>query len=206
MVGSNYTPAQASAIANLPLKSVHKLMDAKLIRPARRQIGGVVERLLTKEQLVYLRLEAEGVRLLPMESRREVAKAVAATPQPDFVLLKEGQAILVQVKDAREQVAQDLIRLSVAERMAVSDREIMRGVPVYRGTRIPVELVADMLAQGATATEIVAGYPALDLEKVELAPLYVRAFPRRGRPPQRPWAKGRPVRIFHGSHLAGKAR
>ena len=61
--------------------------------------------------------------------------------------------------------------------------------PAYRGTRIPVDLIADMLSQGATPEEILAGYPSLDREKVELAPLYVQAFPRRGRPAFRPWAK-----------------
>lgn len=32
-----------------------------------------------------------------------------------------------------------------------SDPEIMRGTPVFKGTRIPVDVVADMLAQGAAA-------------------------------------------------------
>jgi len=55
--------------------------------------------------------------------------------------------------------------------MITSDPEIMRGTPVYRGTRIPVELIADMLREGATYQEILAGYPALDREKSSL-PLY----------------------------------
>jgi Protein of unknown function (DUF433) len=43
---------------------------------------------------------------------------------------------------------------------------------VYRGTRIRVELIADMLSQGAKPEEILEGYPALHREMVELAPLY----------------------------------
>jgi hypothetical protein len=70
----------------------------------------------------------------------------------------------------------------------------MGGTPVYRGTRIPVELVADMLSQGASPEELLEGYPALDRERIELAPLYVHAFPRRGRPVSRPWAKRKPIR------------
>jgi hypothetical protein len=50
-----------------------------------------------------------------------------------------------------------------------------------------VDLVADMLAQGATAEEILEGYPTLNKEKIAVAPLYKRAFPRRGRPSRRPW-------------------
>jgi len=190
-----YTPAQASAVANLPLKAVHKLIEGRLVRPIRLRVGRKVQRFLSQEQVVYLRLEAEGVRLLPLVTRRKVAKAVEKSPKIDVVFLSEGPSLIVQVKQARQQVAQDLLRLRKAEKMIVSDPEIMRGAPVYRGTRIPVELVADMLEQGATAKEIVAGYPALDRERVELAPLYMQAFPRRGRPALRPWAKQKPLRV-----------
>lgn len=48
----------------------------------------------------------------------------------------------------------------------------MRGTPVFKGTRIPVDLVADMLAQGATAAEILEGYPTLNEEMLSLAPLW----------------------------------
>jgi hypothetical protein len=49
-----------------------------------------------------------------------------------------------------------------------------------------------MLAQGATVEEIVAGYPTLSKEKIAIAPLYMRAFPRRGRPGRRPWQGKKP--------------
>ena len=85
-------------------------------------------------------------------------------------------------------------RLKRAQELVTSNPEVMRGTPVYRGTRIPVDLVADMLAQGATVEEILEGYPALDREKVELAPLYMKAFPRRDRPVRLPLADQKPVR------------
>ncbi len=79
--------------------------------------------------------------------------------------------------------------------MIVSDPEIMQGTPVYRGTRIPVELVADMLRQGATVEEIVAGYPALDSEKIALAMPYMLAFPRGDTYAHRPWVRQAPVKV-----------
>ncbi len=85
--------------------------------------------------------------------------------------------------------------------MVESDPEIMRGAPVYRGTRIPVHAIADRLSQGATVAEILEGYPALTREKVELAPMYVKAFPRRGHPVMRSWAK-RPRRRLSERRLA----
>jgi uncharacterized protein (DUF433 family) len=94
--------------------------------------------------------------------------------------------LFVQVKGARKDVERELKRLRKVEQMVVSDPEVMGGTPVYRSTRIPVDLVATMVAQGATVEEILEGYPALSREQVELAPLYVAAFPRRGRPARRP--------------------
>jgi len=188
-----YTPAQASAVANLPLRAVHKLIERRLIRPRLLRTGRSIQRMLTREQLLYLRLEANGVRLLPIAARRSIAKKIESSPEIDIVCLTEGSALIIQVKSVRLELDEDLKRLQRATKMIVSDPEIMRGSPVYRGTRIPVELISDMLSQGATPEEIVKGYPALDKQKIELAPLYVQAFPRRGRPMSRPWAKRKPI-------------
>ena len=204
METTEYTPAQASAVANLPLPAVHKLIERRLIRPRRLRTGRSIQRMLSREQVLYLRLEAEGVRLLPIAARRAIAKKIESSPEIDTVILAEGPALTIQVKSVRLELDQELRRLRRAENMIVSDPEIMRGTPVYRGTRIPVELIADMLIQGAKSEEILEGYPALDRERVELAPLYVQAFPRHGRPASRPWAKRKPVLVTrHGRALAG---
>ena len=204
METTEYTPAQASAVANLSLPAVHKLIERRLIRPRRLHTGRSIQRMLSREQVLYLRLEAEGVRLLPIAARRAIAKKIESSPEIDTVILAEGPALIIQVKSVRLELDQELRRLQRAENMIVSDPEIMRGTPVYRGTRIPVELIADMLIQGAKSEEILEGYPALDRERVELAPLYVQAFPRHGRPASRPWAKRKPVLVTrHGRALAG---
>jgi uncharacterized protein (DUF433 family) len=190
-----YTPAQASAVANLPLPAVHKLIERRLIRPRRLRTGRSIQRMLSREQVLYLRLEAEGVSLLPIAARRAIAKKIESSPEIDTVVLTEGSALVIQVKSVRLELDSDLRKLERAKNMIVSDPDIMRGMPVYRGTRIPVELIADMLGQGTSPEEIIEGYPALDREKIELAPLYVQAFPRRGRPASRPWAKRKPLRV-----------
>lgn len=195
MKENSYTPAQASAVSGLPLKAVQKLIEIRLISPYKNRKGREVQRLLSTPQLVYLRLEAEGVRLLPVTKRREVARAVISDPGINSVTVEGGSALVIEVRKARKQVEQELKRLHKVQNQIVSDPEIMRGTPVFKGTRIPVDLVADMLAQGAAVEEILAGYPALNRELVELAPLYVAAFPHRGRPAHRPWANQKPVRV-----------
>lgn len=190
-----YTPAQASILANLPLPAVHKLIERRLIRPRRLRTGRSIQRMLNLQQVLYLRLEAEGVRLLPVSARRAIAKQIESFPGMDIVVPGAGSALVIQVKSVREKLDADLKKLERAAEMAVCDPEVMHGTPVYRGTRIPVELIADMVRQGTKIEEILEGYPALNREKVELASLYVQAFPRRGRPANRPWAKKRPIRV-----------
>lgn len=70
--------------------------------------------------------------------------------------------------------SQQLARL---RELVTSDPEIMRGTLVFKGTRIPVDLVADMLDQGATAKEILEGYPTLSAEMISLAPLHTLVLP-----------------------------
>lgn len=190
-----YTPAQAAAITGLPLAAVHKAIDSRLIRPRAARSGATVRRLLSKEQLIYLQLEAEGLRLLPVGTRREIAELIQRSPKTEKLPVANGTALLIEIGIARRAVESQLKELARMEEMVASDPEIMRGTPVFKGTRIPVDLVADMLAQGATVEEILEGYSALSAEKIAVAPLYMRAFPRRGRPSRRPWqgkkARGR---------------
>ena len=181
-----YTPAQAAVVTGLPLAAVHKAIDIRLIRPRSARSGTTVRRLLTKEHLIYLQLEVEGLRLLPVGTRREIADSIQRSPETDVLAVGKGTALFVEFKSARRKVESQLKQLAHIEEMVVSDPEIMRGTPVFKGTRIPVDLVADMLAQGVTAEEILEGYPTLAKEKIAVAPLYMRAFPRRGRPRRRP--------------------
>ena len=49
---------------------------------------------------------------------------------------------------------------------------IMVGKPVVRGTRIPVELIVRMLAQGMTEDDILAEYPRLRTEDIRASLSY----------------------------------
>ena len=54
-----------------------------------------------------------------------------------------------------------------------------------KGTRVPVYSVAAMLSAGVTREEILEDYPSLDRQKLELAAIYAKANPPRGRPAAR---------------------
>lgn len=79
-----------------------------------------------------------------------------------------------------------LARLERARAMVVSSPEVLSGTPVIRGTRVPVYDVAASVAAGIAMDRILAAYPSLDVDKVELASLYAEATPPRGRPRTKP--------------------
>jgi uncharacterized protein (DUF433 family) len=56
--------------------------------------------------------------------------------------------------------ATSLRDLRRARRLVVSDPEILGGDPVFRGTRVPVHLIAELTAQGTKPAALIEGYPA----------------------------------------------
>jgi len=62
------------------------------------------------------------------------------------------------------------------------DPAIVGGEPVFRGTRIPVHLLASLLQEGATDEQIKESHPCLTGQMIRLAALYAAAYPSRRRP------------------------
>jgi len=58
------------------------------------------------------------------------------------------------------------------ENRIVLNQKIMVGKPIIRGTRIPVDLIVRLVAQGATVTEILENYPNLTKEDIRAALRY----------------------------------
>jgi uncharacterized protein (DUF433 family) len=54
----------------------------------------------------------------------------------------------------------------------VIDPEILVGKPVVKGTRLAVDFIIDLLAQGWTEMEILRNYPGLTQEDIRACLLY----------------------------------
>lgn len=61
------------------------------------------------------------------------------------------------------------------------DPDVMVGKPVVKGTRIPVELVLDFLANNPDLDEFLAAYPHLTIEDVQACLAYGKAAVERER-------------------------
>ncbi|MGE0543680.1 MAG: DUF433 domain-containing protein [Dehalococcoidia bacterium] len=58
----------------------------------------------------------------------------------------------------------------------ITDPGILAGKPVVRGTRIPVELVLDHLAQNLDLADLFAAYPRLTIDDVKACLAYAQAL------------------------------
>ena len=56
----------------------------------------------------------------------------------------------------------------------ISDKEILLGKPVIKGTRISVEHVIGLLAQGWSEIQIIENYPRLTKESLQAVFLYIQ--------------------------------
>jgi uncharacterized protein (DUF433 family) len=185
-----FTPTEAAVLTGLPLKAVNNAIDKKTISAVPGEEGG---RLLDARALVSLSIERRlPDRLTTPELRRKVFDALATASRN--VVSLEGGLLKIDLREPRRELAASLRDLRKARRLVVSDPEILGGDPVFRGTRMPVHLIAELVAQGSKPAELIEGYPRLTAEMIRLAPVYAAAYPLRGPRRKHPWHDQQPVR------------
>jgi len=186
-----FTPTEAAVLTGLPLKAVNNAIDRKTVAAVPGEEGG---RQLDARALVSLSIECRlSASIATPELRRKVFDALAEAPRNTVSL--EGGLIKIDLREPRRALAASLRDLRRARRLAVSDPQILGGDPVFRGTRVPVHMIAELVAQGSSPAELIEGYPRLTAEMIRLAPVYAAAYPLRGRPRRQPWRDQQPFRL-----------
>lgn len=172
-----YTPAEAAAVSEIAVKSVHNAIDKRIIA---RRLSEDEGRALSDDDLLRLKLWYGVGSILSAERRKRLFDTIDHNPDVDTVRVDDY--LIVDVARAREQLAARAEALREAERVIESVKGVLGGEPVFRKTRVPVRTIAAVKAQGATSEEIIEGYPSLTLRMVELAEIWTAAHPARGRP------------------------
>lgn len=181
--------SEAASVTGVPLKQVHRIVDAGLLEGAIDKREGA--RVILDRGLVGLKLAHETAELLTPEVRRRLVQRLLRQPE---VTAMEEKPVTVDLRPLRAAVRRGLGRLEEARRMVTVDQEVLGGTPCFTGTRIPVHDIAAMVANGEAKEAILVAYPQLAAEQIELALVYAAAYPRRGRPRRLPsWRDERPI-------------
>lgn len=172
----SYTPTEAAAVSEIAVKSVHNAIDKRIIEAHFGREG----RELTDADLLRLKLWYGVGSILSAERRKRLFDTIDENPDADTV--RADDYLIVDVARAREQLAARAEALREAEQKIQAVKGVIGGEPVFKGTRVPVRMIATMKQQGASSAEIVDGYPSVTARMVELAEIWTAAHPARGRP------------------------
>ena len=199
MVSAN----EAAALAMVEIRDVHRAFDEHLLPEA--LLGGPgPNRQVARGAVPLLAFYFRTAGILQADARKAVIRLVASTGRTGALRrmaalrrhrhpLSIGDGISADLRPFIAETDARARMLEQAREMAVVDPDVLGGTePVVRGTRVPVRDVAAAVAAGVPVAEILAGYPSLKAEQVELAALYASVERPRGKP-RRPLAERLPA-------------
>lgn len=187
-----YTAAEAARISKVPRSTVDYWARTELIVPSQRAERPRLYSFEDLRDLVVakkLRDQGAGVRdqRAALEYVREehdidrLAKANFAVYEGQLVHLPPGEdqpvaphrkgQYLIRMQEVFHVLGVEdaqLKRLHPAARISI-DPEVRGGTPVITGTRIPVALVAELVAEDVPRDEILALYPSLEQDDIDAA-------------------------------------
>ena len=178
---SALTANEAACVTKVPLKQVHRIIDSGLLGDTVRTKQGA--RVISKHALIGLKLAHEMTGLLTLDSRRQLVRHVLDDPE---VRIIRRDAVSIHLHPMKNDVKRGVTSLEKAKKMIATDKGILGGTPCFKGTRIPVHDIAEMLVNEDDVAVVLAAYPRLKERQVTAAATYAEAYPRRGRPRQQP--------------------
>ena len=190
----NLTTTEAAVAAGVSLPQINRVIDDRILPDDWYRISPV--RSFRTDACLFLAFYYETANLLTASARLQTIRNAAAHRSSwenwkDYVV--GDHFLTVRFGDLWKTVDERLHKLAAAESMVIEDPEILSGTPVVRGTRVPVHSVAALLDGGTPVKEILQAYPSLTESQVELASIYAKAVPQRGRPKRMQFPAGTKV-------------
>ncbi|MFO3796540.1 MAG: DUF433 domain-containing protein [Anaerolineales bacterium] len=187
--------AEAAFIAGLTDRQMNRVVDEHLVpAPLFERRGS--SRLFTRLGAAFATFYFATEDLLLADARKQILEElngrVDRLPVKDQVLklmLLDSMSWKVERKHVEVDVLPFLQEafyrakeVDQADALVTTDSEVMGGVPVFAGTRVPVGIVLGSLAAGIQLDRLKTSYPFLTESHIQSAKVYDEVHPRRGRP------------------------
>ena len=188
---------EAAIAAGVTVADINRAIDRKIL-PS-KLYSTVTTRTVRKDACLWIAFYFETADCLTSAARMKTIRVgfdrCQSWPELRTCRVEESRTIEVSFTRIWEDVDRRLNQLREAQKMVVEDPEILSGTPVIRGTRIPVYDVASLVGSGTPIQELLELYPRLKKEQFDLASLYAKANPQRGRPRRRTFPNGTVVSV-----------
>lgn len=187
--------AEAAFIAGLTDRQMNRVVDEHLMPESLFEQRGS-SRLFTRLGAAFARFYFATEDLLLAGARKQVLEELSARVER---LQAKNQVLSLTLLDSmswkveRKFVEVDVLpflqeafyrakEVDQADTLVTTDPEVMGGVPVFAGTRVPIGMVLGSLAAGIDLDRLKASYPFLTEAHIQSAKVYEAVHPRRGRP------------------------
>jgi uncharacterized protein (DUF433 family) len=176
------TPAEAAVVSGVSVRDVHRVIDERIL--PENFYDAREARFFKSNACVFIAFYFGAADQLTSDERQRTIALATSVTSTSTKVVQDG-FLTIDLAPFWKGVDERLLRLNAARAQVAIDEEILSGTPVIKGTRVPVYDVAASVAAGIPMLRILAAYPSLNQEQVELAALYADANPQRGRPRQR---------------------
>lgn len=191
--------AEAAYIARLTDKQIQRVVDEHILAAPLVQQGN--GRRFSKLAAAFAKFYFDWEATLTASARKDIIEqltkrvmkradatdvlALAVSPSEvnwDIVLevasMKCHFTLVTVISDAQFRASQ----VEQAHRTIVEDETVLGGVPVFKGTRVPIDNVLAMVRSGRNFAELKGDYPFLTPQLLAAAETYQAVHPKRGRP------------------------
>jgi uncharacterized protein (DUF433 family) len=173
------TRNEIAEISGVSLSAVNKALEQRVAK-ARRSRGRT---LLAADEAAALALLSELPISLSIKLKREVRNWIVKRNPAKAEEFELSRALRIAMTENAADVAKrafDYVRLR--EQYVETDPGRMGGTPVIRGTRVPVRTLAQLVEGGESPKALKEDYPHIPEEAYDVAVLWAKGNPRRGRP------------------------
>ena len=186
-----FSAAEIGAVAGVPVKSVYKVIKERL--PGSLVVFKRRKRLLSRWGAVCVVIDHKMPKDVPITVRKQLYAQIGTAKSSRVITCTHGIIqYSVDVRTLASEVDADLAKYRKAMQLIVEAPNVQAGAATFRGTRILVQTIADLMAQGATESELQEDYPRLTGAMIAAAAVYAKAHPRRGRPRKPAWRNTEP--------------
>jgi len=173
------TRNEIAEISGVSINAVNKALEQRVAK-ARRQRGRT---LLAADEAAALALLSELPIGLSIKFKREVRNWIVKRNPAKAEEFELSRALRVAMTENAAEVAKrafDYVRMR--EKYVEVDQGKMGGASVIRGTRVPVRTLAQLVEGGESREALREDYPHIPEEAYDVAVLWAKGNPRRGRP------------------------
>jgi uncharacterized protein (DUF433 family) len=173
------TRNEIAELSGVSINAVNKALEQRVAK-ARRQKGRT---LLAADEAAALALLSELPISLSIKLKRQIRNWIVNRNPAQAEEFELSRALRIAMTENAADVAKralDYVRLR--EKYVETNSAKLGGVPVIRGTRVPVRTLAQLVESGEARRALKEDYPHIPTEAYGVAVLWAKGNPRRGRP------------------------